>query len=101
MPDFCAGATSNMRPALVAGWLLALCVIPASAASSTREHGTTSLVEEVVTGEKSAEDGEAVDPTIFNGLKVPPMIEIEGDRFAETVKDGYWYTGFILHVLSA
>ena len=49
------------------------------------------LAGEAVTGETTAENGEAVDYTIFNGLKVPPMTEIEGDKFAETVKDGYWY----------
>jgi hypothetical protein len=79
-----------MRPTSVAGWLLALCVIPITAAPPTREGGTAVLAKEV-TGETLAEDGGAVDYTIFNDLKVPPMIEIEGDKFAETVKDGYWY----------
>jgi hypothetical protein len=82
-----------MRPALVVGWLLALCVIPTIAAPPTQEQGTTILAEESVADEASTEDGKAVDYTIFNGLKVPPMIEIEGDKFAETVKEGYWYAG--------
>jgi hypothetical protein len=79
-----------MRPASVAGWLLALCVTTISAAPPTRE-GETAVLAKEVAGETLAEDGEAVDYTIFNDLKVPPMIEIEGDKFAETVKDGYWY----------
>jgi hypothetical protein len=82
-----------MRPALVAGWLLALCVIPTFAAPPNRERGTPVLAEEAITGEKPAGDAEVVDDTIFNGLTVPPMIEIEGNKFAETVKDGYWYVG--------
>ena len=77
----------------MAGWLLALCVVPTFAAPPIRERGTHLLAEEAVTGETPAEDGQAVDYTIFNDLKVPPMTEIEGDKFAETVKDGYWYAG--------
>jgi protein disulfide-isomerase len=50
-----------------------------------------------IPGEISAEtsDGEAVEgekPTIFNGISVPPLIEIEGEKFNTTVKDGYWFT---------
>ena len=80
-----------MRAASVAGWLLALCAIPLFVAPATQEAGKTLSTEEAVTGETPAEDGDRVDYTIFNGLEVPPMIEIEGDKFAETVKDGYWY----------
>ena len=80
-----------MRVASLAGRLLALCAIPIFAASSTQDGSTAVLSEEAVTGEKPAGDGEAVDYTVFNGLKVPPMIDIEGDKFAETVKEGYWY----------
>jgi len=80
-----------MRVASLAGRLLALCAIPIFAAPSTQDGSTAVLAEEAVTGERPAGDGEAVDYTVFNGLKVPPMIDIEGDKFAETVKEGYWY----------
>jgi len=80
-----------MKPALVVGWLLTLCVVPIFAAPPTQERDSAVLSEEAVAGETPAKDGEAVDYTIFNGLKVPPMVEIEGNKFAETVKDGYWY----------
>ena len=81
-----------MRVASLAGRLLALCAIPILAASSTREGATAVLAEEeAVTAERPAGDGEAVDSTVFNGVEVPPMIDIEGDKFAETVKEGYWY----------
>jgi protein disulfide-isomerase len=38
----------------------------------------------------AAADEEAVKSTTFNGIEVPPIKEIEGDKFAETIKDGYW-----------
>jgi hypothetical protein len=30
-------------------------------------------------------------PTIFNGVEVPPLPEIEGEKFGTVVKDGYWF----------
>ena len=39
--------------------------------------------------EESVEEGPK--PTIFNGLEVPPIPEIEGEKFSTTVKDGYWF----------
>lgn len=39
--------------------------------------------------EESVEEGPR--STIFNGVKVPPIPDIEGERFATTVKDGYWF----------
>lgn len=44
--------------------------------------------------EPSEEETEAEDepqPTKFNGITVPVMKEIEGEKFDETVKDGYWF----------
>ena len=82
-----------MRAASVAGWLLALFAVPIFAAPPARREGRAVSADEAITNEVSAKDGEAVDYTSFNGLNVPRMIEIEGDKFAETVKDGYWYVG--------
>lgn len=31
------------------------------------------------------------DPTVFNGIQVPPIIDLEGEKFDFTVKDGYWF----------
>ncbi len=31
------------------------------------------------------------EPTIFNGIQVPPLPDIEGEKFNETVKEGYWF----------
>jgi len=40
--------------------------------------------------EGSPSSSEADGYTVFNDIKVPPMIEIEGNRFEETIKSGYW-----------
>lgn len=29
--------------------------------------------------------------TVFNGIKVPPMKELDGKDFEKETKDGYWY----------
>ena len=90
-----------MRVASLAGRLLALCAIPIFAAPSTQDGSTAVLAEEAVTGERPAGDGEGMHYTVFNGLKVPPMIDIEGDKFAETVKEGYWYCRQVLSLMFA
>jgi protein disulfide-isomerase len=41
------------------------------------------------TSEESVEEGPK--PTIFNGVEVPPIPEIDGEKFSTTVKDGYWF----------
>lgn len=40
-----------------------------------------------------ATNSEAISeaPTTFNAIEVPPMKELDGDKFDEDVKDGYWY----------
>lgn len=45
-----------------------------------------------VPGELSTEDATEVQaPTIFNGISVPPLPDIDGEKFNTTVKDGYWF----------
>lgn len=78
-----------MRLALLAGWLSALYAVRTFAAPPAQDRGTAVLGEDIVTGKTLAQDGKSVEYSIFNGVKVPPMIDI-GDKFAETVKDGYW-----------
>ena len=40
-----------------------------------------------------ATNSEAVsdESTTFNGMKVPPMKELNGDDFDKDTKDGYWF----------
>lgn len=56
--------------------------------------------EKVVgTTEGSSDSPQAADeapedvpqPTIFNGVEVPPLPEIDGSVFTNTVKSGYWF----------
>ena len=48
------------------------------------------LAEEAVNGNTPAAGKEGVDYTLFNDIKVPPMNDIVGEKFAETIKSGYW-----------
>ena len=77
-----------MRPALL-GWALAgLALVCAKDFEPAKAE---ILAEEAVNGETPAGTKEAVEYTTFNGIHVPPMPDITGDDFAETIKDGYWW----------
>lgn len=39
---------------------------------------------------KADQQGEE-DSTIFNEIKVPPMKELEGHKWDEQTKEGYWF----------
>jgi hypothetical protein len=39
---------------------------------------------------KDTEKGSAVKTTVFNGVDVPPMVDIEGQSFNETINEGWW-----------
>lgn len=77
-----------MRPALLA-WALAA-IFSTSTALPPWQKEANVLSKDAVSGETQADGGEAVAYTTFNGIKVPPMVEIEGPNFEETIKDGYW-----------
>ncbi|KIY01005.1 uncharacterized protein Z520_03671 [Fonsecaea multimorphosa CBS 102226] len=79
-----------MRPALLACAIAAF-FSTSIAAPPGPQRGAAVIADEAVQGESPAEGGEGSDYTIFNGIKVPPMKEIQGDDFAETIKDGYWW----------
>jgi hypothetical protein len=38
----------------------------------------------------AAGEDDGVEYTVFNDVKVPQMKDIEGEKFNETIKDGYW-----------
>lgn len=76
-----------MRPALLA-WVFAGLVLVS--AKDFEPAKAEILAEEAVQGDTPADTKEAVDYTIFNDIKVPPMKDIKGEEFAETIKDGYW-----------
>lgn len=78
-----------MRPVLLA-WALTAALTSAFAAPPGNQRKGSDLAKDAVSGETPAEGGEAVQHTIFNDIKVPPMKEIEGAQFADTIKQGYW-----------
>jgi hypothetical protein len=79
-----------MRSQAVFWVLTALLTSAAIAAPPSREKGAAMLAEEAIQGETPAAATEEVKYTTFNDVKVPPMLEIEGEKFDEVVKDGYW-----------
>ncbi|OAL32595.1 protein disulfide-isomerase domain [Fonsecaea nubica] len=79
-----------MRPVLLACALAAF-LSSSIAAPPGSQRGAGVLANDAVQGETPADGGEGSDYTIFNGIKVPPMKEIQGAEFAETIKDGYWW----------
>lgn len=39
-----------------------------------------------------AEDvNDGPQPTIFNGVKVPVLPELDGEKFNSTIEEGYWF----------
>lgn len=43
---------------------------------------------------KTKTDGGAGEGTVFNGMKVPPSLEIPGTELQDTIKSGYWLVEF-------
>jgi protein disulfide-isomerase len=68
--------------------LFALCASVIAAESSETPLGTTEIPSETPT-EELENDGPG--PTIFNGMEVPPIPEIDGEKFNTTVAEGYWF----------
>ena len=54
--------------------LFALCATVVSGSAGKVEKGKSAVLE----------------PTVFNGVEVPPLTEIEGPKFNATIKDGWW-----------
>lgn len=51
--------------------------------------------------EEKVSDSDAVKPTVFNGVEVPPLTQIEGQNFNTTVKDGWWIVKHHSYVLES
>ncbi len=76
-----------MKPALLAWALAGLVLVGAKEREPARAEV---LADEAVEGSTPAGTNEAVEYTTFNGIQVPPMRDIKGEEFGETIKDGYW-----------
>lgn len=78
-----------MRPTWLA-WALTLTTAVAEAAPPGDRQAAAAIAPEAVQGESSAGQGEGVDYTVFNGIKVPPIKELTMDNYEATIKEGYW-----------
>lgn len=76
-----------MKPALLAWAFSALALVSAKDAAAAKAEV---LAEEAVKGDTPADTKEAIEYTLFNDIKVPPMNDIKGEEFGETIKNGYW-----------
>lgn len=76
-----------MRPAWLAWALAGLALVDAVPRDTANAEY---LAEEAAEGDTPANTKEAVEYTTFNGIKVPPMKDIKGDEFADTIQHGYW-----------
>ena len=69
------------------GWSLPL--LAASTLASPSDSGSSQLAE------KRANRGlDPEDPSVFNGLDVPPLFQLTEANFEEATKDGTWLVHF-------
>lgn len=78
-----------MRPASLA-WALSVLALVSARPKDFEPAKAELLAEDAVQGDTPANTKEAVEYTVFNGIEVPPMKDIKGEDFAETIKEGYW-----------
>ena len=67
-----------------------LCTLFASVAiadSSENSLGSTQIPGEI----SDESETDLPEPTFFNGIEVPPLPDIDGEKFNTTVRDGYWF----------
>jgi protein disulfide-isomerase len=61
------------------------------AESSEQTLGSTDVPGEITAESQDEGATDGPEPTVFNGIQVPPLPDIEGEKFNGTVKDGYWF----------
>ena len=59
-----------------------------TAESTEQRLDAASIPGEISEAEK---DADVPQLTVFNGVQVPPLTDIDGEKFNATVKDGYWF----------
>lgn len=88
-----------MRSLLSRALLVLALLSPAYAEEKQRKLTVEDVLSETKGGPKDAgaaagaTNSEALsdEATTFNGVKVPPMKELNGNDFDKDTKDGYWY----------
>ncbi len=69
------------------GWsLLSLLAVPTLGAPSDSETKAGNRLEK----RRKDRGVDAEEPSIFNGLDVPPLLQLTPDNFDELIKDGTW-----------
>ena len=61
------------------------------AESSEKVVGFPDLPGEIPQSKEEIPAEDVPQPTIFNGVEVPPLPDIDGEKFNSTVKGGYWF----------
>jgi protein disulfide-isomerase len=79
-----------MRPTWLA-WALALTINALAEPAPPANRQDVKIAADAVQGESSADGGEGIEYTVFNGVKVPPFKELTMDNYESTIKDGYWW----------
>ncbi|KAK2753400.1 hypothetical protein FQN55_003529 [Onygenales sp. PD_40] len=84
-----------MKASLLGWSLLSLLLNPVLSAASV-DSGTDdgSLQAPRLVPREEAEAGVPASPdesTVFNGVSVPPMKQLNGDNFDQSIKEGYWF----------
>lgn len=74
--------------------LITLSLISSSIAAPPPQQVTPATVEEDVVNQKPTGSEQELAPadgsTVFNGLAVPPMKDINGNEFKGEIQEGYW-----------
>lgn len=68
-----------------------LSILCALFASSVVAQSSSASVKRGTSAKSDAEDDEGPQPTIFNGVEVPPLLDIDGEKFSATVAEGWWF----------
>ena len=76
--------------------LLALRLLPISTLADSPSHESEAKIARIEdelpeTGAAPLPENAGDGSTIFNGINVPPMKELEGHKWEEQTKDGYWF----------
>lgn len=75
------------------GWsLLSLVTVPTLAAPSESETKVGNRLEK----RRNNRGIDAEEPSIFNGLDVPPLLQLTPDNYEEYLKDGTWSVSSVL-----
>jgi len=57
------------------------------AESTEQPFGSAEVPGEISDGD----DADVAESTIFNDIEVPPLPDLEGEKFNAAIKDGYWF----------